>query len=242
MYIIAGFLTCILLIGSTMVFANPERITRELSFGVNVVVDGVPQSFSHDMRPFTIDGRTFLPVRSIADVLSVDVEWDATTQTVFLATPGSPAQTTALPPVVPVPTPVPPSVSGGIALLDADPSFESSISMYTGSTQIRGDSFENVLYFLGGSSPSNTWSQHNLDGRFSTLTGTIATMSAGNQSGSSHIKFIGDGRELHTWSVSRVGDPRDISVDVSGVSILRIEMNIASFGAPSLAFYNAMIE
>ena len=104
----AGLLTGILLFGTTMTFANTGGVIRELFFGVNVLVDGIPQQFADDMRPFITQGRTYLPVRGIADVLGVDVNWDGSTRTVFLTTPPTP--TPMLPPTpapVPVPTPEP---------------------------------------------------------------------------------------------------------------------------------------
>ncbi|MCL2839018.1 MAG: copper amine oxidase N-terminal domain-containing protein [Oscillospiraceae bacterium] len=78
---IAGLLLAILLI-STLVFATPA--IREVFFGVNVVVNGELQPFDDDSRPFISEGRTFLPVRGIAEALGVAVNWDGDTQTVYI--------------------------------------------------------------------------------------------------------------------------------------------------------------
>jgi len=78
---IAGILVAAMLI-STLALANPQ--IREVIFGVNVVVDGETVNFDYDSQPFIMDGRTFLPVRAIADALGVAVDWDDTTQTVYL--------------------------------------------------------------------------------------------------------------------------------------------------------------
>jgi len=77
---LAGFLVCALIL--TVVAAND--IIREVFFGVNVVVDGKALDFDYDSRPFVMDGRTFLPVRGIAEALGVEVEWDNDTQTVYI--------------------------------------------------------------------------------------------------------------------------------------------------------------
>jgi len=88
---LAGLLAAILLI-ATFAIASPA--IREVFYGVNVVVDGVPQDFDADSQPFISDGRTFLPVRAIAEALGVDVNWDGETQTVYIGE--TPARTTPI--------------------------------------------------------------------------------------------------------------------------------------------------
>jgi len=79
---VACFLT-LLMVVSTMATATGSA-AREVAFGVRVVVDGIEQHFADDMRPFISDGRTFLPVRGIADALGLDVDWDGETSTVYI--------------------------------------------------------------------------------------------------------------------------------------------------------------
>jgi len=78
---IAGVLVFVLIVG-TLAIASPN--VREVFFGVNVVVNGELQEFDYDMRPFISEGRTFLPVRGIAEALGVPVEWDGDAQTVYI--------------------------------------------------------------------------------------------------------------------------------------------------------------
>ena len=80
---IAGILTMIFISG-TVLMANP--VAREVVFGVNVSVDGDVIQFDYDMRPFIMDGRTFLPVRAIADIAGLGVDFDDATNTVLLST------------------------------------------------------------------------------------------------------------------------------------------------------------
>jgi len=80
---IAGILTMILISG-TVLMASP--VTRDIVFGVNVSVDGNVVQFEDDMRPFIMEGRTFLPVRAIADIAGFDVDFDGVTNTVLLRT------------------------------------------------------------------------------------------------------------------------------------------------------------
>ncbi|MCL2837848.1 MAG: copper amine oxidase N-terminal domain-containing protein [Oscillospiraceae bacterium] len=81
---IAGILTCVMLL--TAVFAS-SGVMREVFFGVQVSVNGEVQNFDEDMTPFIVDGRTFLPVRAIAEALGVDVDFDEETNTVLLSQP-----------------------------------------------------------------------------------------------------------------------------------------------------------
>jgi len=93
----AGILTMMLLSG-TVLMASPAM--REIVFGVNVSVDGNVVQFEEDMRPFIMEGRTFLPVRAIADIAGFDVDFDSATNTVTLST-------VATPEPEPIPEPLP---------------------------------------------------------------------------------------------------------------------------------------
>jgi len=93
--IVLGFLLAVLLLGTvTIVSAVSQSIN--VAYGINVVLNGVRQTFSDDMRPFTSGGRTFLPVRGIAEALGADVSWDAATSTVRInsGAPGTQSPTT----------------------------------------------------------------------------------------------------------------------------------------------------
>jgi len=80
---VMGFIFAVLIMGSVTVLAETPK-TIEVTYGVNVVVDGVLLNFSDDIRPFTSEGRTFLPIRGIADALGLDMKWDASTSTAYL--------------------------------------------------------------------------------------------------------------------------------------------------------------
>ena len=76
-----GFIvTCAMIFASVIaVAANPQAV-----HGINVVLNGQQMQFADDMRPFTMGGRTFLPLRAISEALEIPVEFDAATNTVFL--------------------------------------------------------------------------------------------------------------------------------------------------------------
>ena len=74
-----------LLLTSTVALATP--VTRDLIFGVNVTIDGETLNLAEDSQPFTMDGRTFLPLRAIGEALELIVDWDPATRTAIVTTP-----------------------------------------------------------------------------------------------------------------------------------------------------------
>ena len=83
-YMLTGFILCAALSVTALVAANTQTVTRQLTYGVAVDLHGEILQFEDDMRPFVIDGRTFLPVRAIAEALGLAVGFDEATNTVLL--------------------------------------------------------------------------------------------------------------------------------------------------------------
>ncbi|MCL2197473.1 MAG: stalk domain-containing protein [Defluviitaleaceae bacterium] len=234
--LIVGVLLASLILGAVNIFATATR-TIEITYGVNVVVDGVRQDFSDDMRPFTSGGRTFLPVRGIADALGLDLRWDGATSTAYLSTP-----TTAS---VVEQTPQPPAAPMGVALMEAAPWFErcygNSMFVLAQQETMRGETFTNVIVQSMGGFGFEGWSHHDLNRRYNKLTGVIGRIDgSGNMSRT--IRFIGDGVEITSFSVNADFRPTEISIDVTGVSTLRIEIT-RPVGSPgvNIGFADAML-
>ncbi|MCL2199278.1 MAG: stalk domain-containing protein [Defluviitaleaceae bacterium] len=233
---IAGVLLMILLSSSVAVLANTAVL--DVVFSVNhVVVNGNRLNLSEEERPFTSGGRTFLPARAISEALGQPVEWDGSTGTIYI---GSRITTLYVPPQ---PTPVP--------LLEAASPFEQNPPGRTGlheaTVHMLGQPYPMAIR-SGSSMGGNTytqWSQHNLNSQFTTLSGTIGRID-GTPANTASISFIGDGRTLATFTVDGNTMPTDISVDVSGVSVLRIQMDgVGFFGIEAriaIAFANATLE
>lgn len=93
-FFIAGMLV-MALFSSTVVIANP--VVKEIIFGVGVEVNGKTVNFSADSEPFITEGRTFLPVRAIAETLGFQVDYNSETSTVVVTTEGAPAATAVKP-------------------------------------------------------------------------------------------------------------------------------------------------
>ena len=65
-----------------------QEITAYLNSGITVTLDGEAQTFldanGNRVYPITYNGSTYLPVRAVAGLVGLDVDWDQATQTVIL--------------------------------------------------------------------------------------------------------------------------------------------------------------
>jgi len=108
--IVVGFLLCALLSTSVMVMATPRTETRQITYGVRVNFNGQLVQFDADSQPFVMGGRTFLPLRAVADLLDLPVNFDPNTNTAYLGS-WTPTAPTSQPTPVPTPAPTPAPVT-----------------------------------------------------------------------------------------------------------------------------------
>jgi rubrerythrin len=66
-----------------VMFVSAQTLEVEL-FEVELVVDGVRGQFAEDTRPFILEGRTYLPLRVIAERLGALISYDSATHTVIV--------------------------------------------------------------------------------------------------------------------------------------------------------------
>lgn len=70
--------------------SNKKQITAELDYGVSVRLDGELKDLFNAsgtrVYPIMYDGTTYLPIRALANLLGLGVDWDQATQTVLLGT------------------------------------------------------------------------------------------------------------------------------------------------------------
>ena len=200
---VVGLFVAVLL-SATTIMASP--VMRELVFGVSVSIDGQAIQFEEDMRPFIIEGRTFLPVRAIADAVGLDVDFDPTTNTVLLMTP----------------------ISTATRLADTFFAYASTNTQAANFARVQetsnmlGVTHYNVVQF--GSFGTNTiTADHNLDGNYSRLTGIFGRGTAVDTV-DTVVRIIGDGSVMLTFELGANDMSRDIDLDVSGVQLLRVEV------------------
>ena len=65
-----------------------KTITATLSYDITVKYNGETQELKdaagNQVYPISYNGTTYLPVRAVADMLGIEVNWDGPTQTVWL--------------------------------------------------------------------------------------------------------------------------------------------------------------
>lgn len=76
--------------------ANLEKISAYLNHSIGIKVDGVVYNTGKKLTPITYQNTTYLPVRSIADVLDVPVQYDAKNNQVLIGSNPGNGQATEL--------------------------------------------------------------------------------------------------------------------------------------------------
>jgi len=239
---IAGVLA-MLVLSSTVVMASSQM--REIFFNVSVNFNGEAVQFNEDSQPFIMDGRTFLPVRAIADIAGLDVAFDYDNNIVLLT--GS-SCTPDIQPLATSPSPIGDSIidtsmrHGGLGTSVAgdEPGqhrvrVEESVSIY-------GTQHDTVITYRAGSQ-NPTWaaySVHDLGGRYTRLVGTAGHVDNSGPLLGSGLRIVGDGVTLASLCPCPAcfADGHsfyDIDIDISGVNVLRIELrNVSTFDIPEL--------
>ena len=225
--------TLMALLSGTVVLASP--VMQEIIFGVSVSLDGTPVNFEEDMRPFTMGGRTFLPVRAVADLFGAEVDFDEDTNTVLLLSAnGAPAPAPDPMPADEPPAaeqPAPEAAAEVIRLSEAffDGSDAGIWARPTPSVNILGTAHADVVQFSVNQRIAAN-SQYNLSGDFSRLTGIFGRVDGVGNPRDAVVTIYGDGNVLETFEFNQHDMPRNINIDVTGVQLLRIDVNPTSGG------------
>ena len=143
---------------------------------------------------------------------------------------------TPQPPIVqpPVVQPTPPPRQGVGFFLTYDHFQQSSIGPTLRTVQSLGIHHANSLSVqIGWLGPA--WRDYNLNRQRSRLTGYVVRADGGGTTVSS-VTFFGDGRELLSITTNEHDQPHPVTVDLTGVNILRIQVNCTRS-----AFTNAII-
>ena len=227
---ILGFMTCMILFTLVMtVGANTGRRTETVNItydNIRIVINGQPTTLrdlqGNPIEPFLMDGTMFVPISPLVRQFGHSSTYVASTRTLYIG----------------------PMPRETVSLLTAVPAFEVSnpgfqgMRIMTATINMLGNPYSNVMRL--SHSHGNAWTHHNLNGQFNTITGTIGRIDGSNH-GRSTVSFTGEGRELAVFNVDGSTRPFEISVDVTGVSILRIQINVPVSGAqPAIA--HSMIE
>lgn len=85
---------CLLFLLAAPATASQGSKTVSITYrGISLTLDGQPvipvDAEGRSVEPFILDGTTYLPVRGVANALSLDVAWDGAANTVTLTSGGS---------------------------------------------------------------------------------------------------------------------------------------------------------
>jgi len=145
--------------------------------------------------------------------------------------------------VSPTPTPRPPVLLDGRPLMEVAPWFERANNRIgTNNVTMRGQSFSGAISVTHH---TETWSHHNLDDRFTTISGVIGRVD-GTGVAPRTVRFMSDDEELFSFLVTENTPPTDFLINVTGVTTLRIDVGARATGireaAVGIAIADAVIE
>jgi len=203
-----------------------------------------------DVPQRMVNHRLMLPLRAIADAVGGTAIWDAPNRTAHITVPVPPEVTPTpspsptpdpSPSPSPSPSPTPAPTASPVPLLTAAPQFEGSPSTFAigGIAYMQGIRYTDAIWGVLG---ATGWSRHNLNRQFGSLYITIGRL---DNSGDAirNVRFIGDNnRVLGTFAVQGpVFAPMHVRVDVSDVSILRIEIDDPGNSGANIVLANAIL-
>jgi len=207
---VAGMLLMALL--TPLIAMASEVVTRQITYGVRVVVNGQPLQLDGIDRPFIMEGRTFLPVSIIARELGVAADWDGATSTVFIGDRHASHRT---------------PLRHAASYFDKNPNADwnswNGIWFYDTVT-MSGVTYNNPLNFRRtGGGAATQFTLHNLNGQYRTFSGQMGRVD-GSIMHNATVNIIGDGRNLQSFHLNATEMPTSFSVFVEGVQQLRIEV------------------
>lgn len=229
-----GFILCAMIsIGAMIVSANSQAVTKQVTYGVGVNLNGEALVFDKDSQPFVMDGKTFLPVNTIADALNLTVDFNATSNTVILNSR---------------------KVVGRldeIAHTDFKTGGAGGLHKIVGTmTDHLGEIHDNGIILRGNGIikddpyKASALVEYPLNGQYKKLSGTLVIPKEINvvelskrdvrALDSKAIIFYGDGKLLHKVNHVTPTTPIDFSFDVSGVNSLTIRMESNSLNIIAL--------
>lgn len=252
-----GFILGVLVCSLVMGFALPA-LAANYNQNINVVYRDIKMKINGNtitprdasgsvVEPFIYNGTTYLPVRAVGDAVGYTVNWDQNSATVDLVGRGTYGNT---------PTPndsgTPNNTTTYVNMIDVHPPYSVSSTWqieYFPSTAgsgitMAGKSYKNSIYIGGGDNHAS----FNLSGKYSTLSGVMGAVDGSTSNGSDYnltVNFYGDGSLIKSVEVTPTGVPKDFSLNVDGVSDLKIEIatpNTNYIGNFSVGFGNLKLQ
>ena len=214
---VCGVLVTILLMSTVMVAANTQTVTREITYGINVMLNGEMVRFDYDTRPFVMGGRTFLPLRTLAELLDLPVDFDPGTNTAIVGRA-----------VARVGTPV------GELFFDGSSTTHLGMTWSVGSRDyalMGGTAYNDAIVFFArkdsGSHVPHTPTQNamfNLNGRYQWLNLSIGRVDGSTATIDATVNIYVDDRLVESFEQNAHSLPYELRLFVEGARGVRIEL------------------
>lgn len=209
---VAGVLMTSLLMTGSVAWAAGKTVSAELLYNnIKIYIDNVltnaKDANGKTIEPFIYNGTTYLPVRGVAQALGVDVQWDGSTNSVYLWDE---------------------MVPGGTYLVEAIEAYEKSNRNFVYvAKQTEGKSFS-----MMGTKYSNgiytSWGDghicYNLNGKYSDMTFTFGHLD-GYSAKDSSVTIVVDGEAVQTVDLAAEEAPRQVTVPLNKGLQLKIVMS-----------------
>lgn len=219
-----GIVFTLVLVSAVNVFASgPIKKQIDVVYNnIKLVVDGKPVSFGKDsagnrIEPLIHNGTTYLPIRSVGEAIGKRVDWDGTTQTVYLGEkPGEISFMTE--------TIKPYNYSGhGFRIYELKSSDKLSIAGKEYTTGYLAQHSNSVS--AGSRATLGTASaKFNLDSKYKTLTFDLGPSTKYSSTDAKFNLYLDD-KLYETYEVSENGSIKNIVINVQGVNQLRFEFS-----------------
>lgn len=184
---------------------NLEVISAYLNHTVSIEYEGseleMYDVLGNEVYPITYDGTTYLPLRALADLFDVSVDYDDETKTVTLG--ADELASDFIDDLTPY--------AGNYSLLDGI-----ILSVDDKTKSIAGETYDHWIYL-----DSTQYLYYNLDGNYTDLD-FFAYCPSSSRNDRYDLCFYGDGELIETFKVHEHSLPSECSVDLTGVKELRI--------------------
>jgi hypothetical protein len=205
-------------IAGTSIAAVPTAIQATLSPDVTVRLNGEVQRFTdvngNVVYPILYRGTTYLPIRAVAGLVGLGVEWDGANRTVLLEGNGAPA------------TPTPSNNSVKLSSLSYFAREGQDFEIKEQERANTGDYYNDcIIYDIGVAVLVRKGTRdYLLNSQYKTISGDIFTTYESRSSGGvAKLLMWGDGKLIYSSDEIRAGTlPHSFNVDISGVNVLKI--------------------
>lgn len=216
---LTGVIFTLILVSTINVFAagSIKKQIDVLYNEIKLVVDGKSIVFGKDttgkqIEPFIYNGTTYLPVRAVGEALDKEVDWDGSTQTVYVGKkPGEISYLTE--------TVEPYSYSNGIIDKVKIIKLEDKEKLNMGGIQYNtGFKFGEQRYATG------VQASFNLNGQYEEIKGTLGALAWNNIDHNQTFNIYLDNKLYKSIEVKNKELPKEIIIPVKGVLHLMFEI------------------